>query len=148
MFASTSRVALAALLGVGLTGAAWAQGAPQRPHPPAGARVYFEWPADGAHVGPTVIVRAGLHAMGVAPSGEPVPNTGHHHLLIDAQLPSLNEPLPINNQIVHFSNGETEIQVTLPRGWHKLQLVFADAAHLSFDPPVISKPIHIYVRSR
>lgn len=144
MVSSMSRIIAVALV-VGSTSGALAQDkAAHLPSPP-GASVYFETPTDGAHVGTTVVVRAGLHGMGVAPSGEPVAKTGHHHLLIDTDLAKLPDPLPVNNQIVHFSNGETETSITLSPGWHKLQLVLGDAGHANFSPPLASKPIRIYV---
>ena len=50
---------------------------------PPGAKVYIISPKDGEVVAKTFTVRFGLVNMGVAPAGVKVPNTGHHHLLID-----------------------------------------------------------------
>jgi hypothetical protein len=64
---------------------------------PAGAVVYFIAPQDGATVTSPVTVVFGLKDMGVAPAGVEQEKTGHHHLLIDADMPSgdaLNEPIP------------------------------------------------------
>jgi hypothetical protein len=52
------------------------------------------------------------------------PNSGHHHLLIDTDLPPLNEPIPNDFNHLHFGAGQTEAQVTLKPGPHTLQLLY------------------------
>jgi hypothetical protein len=114
---------------------------------PEGAEVYIISPADGATVGTTFAVRFGLKGMGVAPAGIDMPNTGHHHLLIDvADFPDLNLPLPASKNVVHFGGGQTETQVTLEPGTHTLQLILGDQLHIPFKNPVISKKITITVK--
>ena len=83
--------------------------------------------------------------MGVAPAGVDKPNSGHHHLLIDADLPPLDKPIPNDENHLHFGAGQTEATVTLPRGRHTLQLLLGDAAHVPHDPPVYSKVVVVYV---
>jgi hypothetical protein len=34
------------------------------------------------------------------------PNTGHHHLLIDAKLPSLDQPIPNDFNHLHFGGAD------------------------------------------
>ncbi len=88
----------------------------------------------------------GLKGMGVAPAGIKFDSTGHHHLLIDSELPAdLSQPLAANEKSVHFGKGQTETSVTLPPGKHTLQLVFGDSLHIPHDPPVFSKKITINV---
>jgi len=114
---------------------------------PEGASVYFIEPVDGAVVPPTFTVKFGLKGMGIAPAGTDVPNTGHHHLLIDqVTLPDVALPLPANDQIQHFGKGQTEAQVTLPPGQHTLQLVFANYLHTPHTPPLVSARITITVK--
>lgn len=114
---------------------------------PAGAEVYFESPADGATIRGPVTVRFGLKGMGVAPAGIRFDNTGHHHLLIDTDVPAeLGQPLPATEHVVHFGKGQTETTITLPPGKHTLQLVLGDALHIPHEPPVISKKITIAVK--
>ena len=61
---------------------------------PADAKAYIIWPSDGQVVSAGGFwVRMGLSNAGVAPAGVDVPNTGHHHLLIDTDLPPLDEPI-------------------------------------------------------
>ena len=52
--------------------------------------------------------------MGVAPAGIERLNTGHHHLLIDTKLPSLDDPIPNDFNHLHFGGGQTEATVELP----------------------------------
>jgi hypothetical protein len=113
---------------------------------PEGAEVYFITPRDGYVVSNPVTVRFGLVNMGVAPAGQAVTNTGHHHLLIDLdEPPPLDQPLPMNEQVVHFGGGQTETIIELAPGTHTLQLLVGDHAHIPHEPPVISPKITITV---
>jgi hypothetical protein len=124
-----------------------AQAAPSggRKPSPKDAKVYFIYPTDGAYISPTPIIRFGLLNMGVAPAGFDKPNTGHHHLLIDAELPPLDQPIPNDFNHLHFGAGQTEAKITLPVGPHKLRLLFADANHIPHDPPVYSEVVNVVV---
>lgn len=114
---------------------------------PQGANEYIISPKDGATVGTTFTVKFGLKGMGVAPAGTNVPNTGHHHLLIDVdKLPDMALPLPATDHIKHYGGGQTETQITLPPGKHTLQLVLGDYAHVPFQPVVESKKITVTVK--
>lgn len=113
---------------------------------PAGARVYIVSPASGATVKSPFKVVFGLTGMGIAPAGTQFENTGHHHLLIDTDLPKdMTLPLPADAQHVHFGKGQTETTVTLPPGKHTLQLVLGDHLHIPFNPPVVSEKITVTV---
>jgi hypothetical protein len=112
---------------------------------PKDAKVYFIYPTDGAYITPTPVIRFGLLNMGVAPAGFDKPNTGHHHLLVDAELPPLDQPIPNDFNHLHFGAGQTEAKITLPLGSHKLRLMFADANHVPHDPPVYSDVINVNV---
>jgi hypothetical protein len=114
------------------------------PSPP-GAEVYFVDPADGAKVPGKLKLHFGLRNMGIAPAGSDLPNSGHHHLIIDAELPPLNKPIPSDFNHLHFGAGQTEADVTLPLGKHTLQLLLGDANHVPHNPPVMSKPLTVTV---
>jgi len=122
--------------------------AQERTAPAADAEVYFIAPRDGATVHGPVTVRFGLKGMGIAPAGVKFDNTGHHHLLIDTEMSSLalDAPLPATDKILHFGKGQTETSLTLSKGKHTLEIVFADYLHKSFDPPLHSKMITITVK--
>ena len=134
-----------ALAACALAGLAVAQ---DRTPAPAGAEVYIISPRNGATVHGPVTVQFGLKGMGVAPAGVKFDNTGHHHLLVDTDLSELklDAPLPATEKVIHFGKGQTETTLTLPPGKHTLELVFADYAHMSFNPPLHSQKITIVVK--
>jgi hypothetical protein len=138
---------LVLIAGVTACGLAQAQERPKvGPTPsPSGAEVYFAELKDGATIPPKSVIRFGLKEMGVAPAGADRPNSGHHHLLIDTELPPLDQPVPNDFNHLHFGNGQTEAQVTLKTGSHTLQLLFADKDHIPHNPPVMSALIHVTV---
>jgi hypothetical protein len=118
---------------------------PRTPSAP-GAELYIIAPADNATVTGPVTVRFGLKGMGVAPAGIQLADTGHHHLLVDADLPPLDQPIPADANHVHFGKGQTETTLTLAPGKHTLQLVLGDHLHIPHQPAVVSKKITITVR--
>jgi hypothetical protein len=125
-----------------VTSAAWAA----QTAAPAGAEVYIVSPKDGAKVKGPVTVVFGLKGMGVAPAGIQMENTGHHHLLVDTDMPKdLTQPLPMTDNVKHYGKGQTEVTLDLSPGKHTLQLVFADMLHVPFNPNVVSKKITITV---
>jgi hypothetical protein len=115
---------------------------------PPHASVYFISPKDGDAVISPFKVQFGLSGMGVAPAGVDKPNTGHHHLIIDATLSAqeLKEPIASDATHVHFGGGQTEATVTLPPGKHTLQLVLGDWSHIPFNPPIMSSVITVTVK--
>lgn len=112
---------------------------------PAEVELYFIAPCHGETLASPVTVRFGLRGMGVAPAGIAFPDTGHHHLLIDADLPPLDRPVPADERHIHFGKGQTEAAVTLAPGKHRLRLLLADHLHIPHDPPVVSETITITV---
>ena len=118
---------------------------PARTPSPAGAEVFFITPADGDTVPNPVRVEFGITGMSVAPAGMQAENSGHHHLLIDTDLPALDLPIPADGNHIHFGDGSTWTELTLAPGEHTLQLLLADHAHFPHDPPVMSAPITITV---
>jgi hypothetical protein len=113
---------------------------------PEGASVGFANVADGDVVPPVFVVRFTISGMGIAPAGTQIENTGHHHLLIDVdEMPDLDVPLPMTDNIRHFGKGQTETELSLAEGEHTLQLLLADYAHVPHEPPVMSEVITITV---
>ena len=80
--------ALSLLIYVGASGAALSQAGGPTPSP-AGAAVYFVDLKDGATLPTKATIHFGLRGMGVAPAGSDRANSGHHHLLIDTDVPPL-----------------------------------------------------------
>ena len=113
---------------------------------PANVYLYIGWPNNGETVQGRFKVWFGLRNFGVAPAGVKKDNTGHHHLIVDADLPPMDEPIPNNKNYLHFGKGQTETYLELPPGKHTLQLLMGDQDHIPHDPPIMSKKITITVR--
>ena len=130
------------------SGFAFAAGdAAPAPKAPPGAKVFIVSPKDGATVGPDVTVKFGVEGIALKPAGDATPDSGHHHLLIDAsELPPLAAPIPNDATHKHYGKAQTEDTIHLEPGTHTLQLDFGDAAHRQFDPPLVSKKITIHVK--
>ena len=107
--------------------------------------VFFVEPNNGATVEQEFKVVMGVRGMEVNPAGEIVPNTGHHHLLIDTSPVKKGEVIPADEHHLHFGKGQTETTVKLAPGTHKLQLQFADGKHQSYGP-AMSKTITVIVK--
>ncbi|MFO1073304.1 MAG: DUF4399 domain-containing protein [Geminicoccaceae bacterium] len=113
---------------------------------PPDAKLYIIWPKDHQTIpGGKFWLRMGLRGAGIAPAGVHKEGTGHHHLLIDTDLPPLDEPIPNNANHLHFGAGQTEVRIELPPGTHTLQLILGDADHVPFNPPIVSEKITVTV---
>ena len=143
----TAHVVAMLFVAVASCGAAFAQtqrtGGPTPSAP--GAELYFIDLKDGTTVPAKLKIYFGLRNMGVAPAGSDRENSGHHHLLVDTELPPLDQPIPNDFNHLHFGAGQTEAIVTLSPGRHTLQLLLGDENHVPHNPPIMSKPIRVYV---
>ncbi len=116
---------------------------------PAGAKVFFIEPKNGAEVSNPVQVVMGVEGIEIAPAGTDKPNTGHHHILIDTDVPTgeaAEYALPADEHVRHFGKGQTEASLTLTPGQHTLQLVVGDGNHVPHNPPLASEKITITVK--
>lgn len=102
-------------------------------------------PADGATVASPFKVKFGVEGMDVKPAGDMSANTGHHHLLINADAIKAGEPVPFDDAHLHFGKGQTETEVKLPPGSYTLTLQFANGAHQSYGPG-LSNSIKVTVK--
>ncbi len=102
-------------------------------------------PADGATVSSPFKVRFGVKGMAVAPAGDIVANSGHHHLLVNLDAVAPGEALPFSDRHLHFGRGQTEADVTLAPGSYRLTAQFANGAHLSYGKPM-SHTIRVTVK--
>ena len=94
----------------GLIALEYSKGAPA-------AEVYFITPKNDDIVSGEVVVKFGLQNFGVSPAGLNVNGTGHHHLIIDADLPNLSQPIQADKNHVHFGKGQTEVKLELEPGY-------------------------------
>lgn len=111
----------------------------------SGASVFFITPGNGATVSNPVAIEFGIEGMTVMPAGVEEKYSGHHHLLIDTQLPALDMPIPADSNHIHFGDGSTSTQIELEPGEHTLLLLLGDHLHIPHDPPVTSETITITV---
>ena len=116
----------------------------QTPGTPA-AQVSLLEPADGATVSSPFKVRFGVQGLSVAPAGDIVAGSGHHHLLINLGPVPAGESVPFTDRHLHFGKGQTETEVSLPPGSYKLTAQFANGAHQSYGAP-LSRTIRVTVR--
>ena len=117
----------------------------QRKASAEGARVFFITPADGATVTNPISIEFGVEGMDVVRAGNDQPHSGHHHLLIDTELPDLGLPIPADEHHVHFGDGRTATAISLPPGEHTLQMLLGDHLHIPHDPPLMSEVIRVTV---
>lgn len=113
---------------------------------PGAAEAYFTNLKDGDEIQMPFVAHFGLsQGWGLAPVASPGgAKSGHHHLLIDRDLPlDFKQPLPFNKQYIHFGNGQMEAKLDLVPGEYTLRMLLADDKHLPRF--VYSKPLKIKV---
>ena len=110
-----------------------------------GASVAFVSPRDGDVVASPFRVEFTVSGMELVPAGTEAPFSGHHHILIDTGLPDLDLPVPADEHHLHFGDGSSSTELSLPPGRHTLQLLFADHLHIPHDRPVYSERITVTV---
>jgi len=111
----------------------------------AGPSVMLAEPTNGATVSSPVKLRFVLQGMTLAPAGDVVANSGHHHLLIDTGPVSVGEVIPSDATHLHFGDAQSEAEVSLSPGLHKLTVQFGDGAHRSYGP-AMSQTITVMVK--
>ncbi|MBW3535295.1 MAG: DUF4399 domain-containing protein [Gemmatimonadetes bacterium] len=102
----------------------------------AGAVTIAE-PADGDTVqGPEVHVTLDAAGFTVTMAGDTTPNSGHHHLFLDADVSEPGVPIPAEEgRIVHMGDGSSEYTFTnVSPGEHRLITVVGDALHVPLQP--------------
>ena len=136
-----------ALLAATLPASTLARAQAARTPAPPNAVVYIIWPSNGTVIdGGRFWLRMGQRNMGVAPKGVKMANVGHHHLLVDTELPAMDQQIPNDRNHLHFGAGETEARIELPPGKHTLQLLLGDQDHVPHEPPIYSGRITVTVR--
>ena len=113
------------------------------PPPPAAPvrRVFFVEPQDGATVKSPVKLRFGLEGYELAPvPKDPIKpeqvraGMGHHHVGVNMDcLPAGTEIVKGTPSWVHFGTGNTEIDMQLEPGTHKLTLQLGDDLHRTIE---------------
>jgi hypothetical protein len=107
--------------------------------------VEFVEPKNGATLTSPFKVVFAVKGMIVQPAGDMTANTGHHHLLINAENVSNGVVIPMDDTHKHYGKGQTETEVSLPPGKYKLTMQFANGAHQSYGSQ-LSKSIDVVVK--
>lgn len=61
---------------------------------------------------------------------------GHHHLIVNVNLPDLNQPVPKDGNHIHMGDGSKCKKIELSSGMHTVQALFARGNHIPYDPAV------------
>jgi hypothetical protein len=97
------------------------------------ASVDITSPADGDSV--TLPITLTLSATGVEvvpASGQREEGKGHHHLVIDGDVPADGTALPQPPLVIHLGNGASDKVIdSLPPGPHRVIAVFASGDHVA-----------------
>lgn len=109
-------------------------------------KISFIQPKDGAKLKSPFKVLMKAEGIKVRAAGEAVDEkaSGHHHLLINQGPIPLGQPIPADDQHIHYGKGQTEAEISLAPGAYTLTLQFADGAHRSYGPK-LSQSIKIEV---
>ena len=117
------------------------------PAPLPQPETYFTNLQDGARIETPFRLKFGLSRSGLAAITKDVRDTGHHHLLVNRDLPlDFTKPLPFNDQYRHFGKGQMEAVLDFPPGTYTLRLLLADHKHIPFF--IYSKPMTITVTAK
>ena len=118
----------------------WVSSPLRTPQPEA----YFSNLKDGAQIETPFVLKFGLSRYGLAPITKVVPHAGHHHLLVNRDLPlNFDAPLPFNAQYMHFGKGQMETVLDFRPGTYKLRLLLANDKHIPYF--IYSKPLNVVV---
>jgi hypothetical protein len=108
---------------------------------------YFTNLKDGDRIETPFVLKFGLSRSGLAAITKNVPATGHHHLLVNRDLPlDFKQPLPFNDQYRHFGKGQMEAVLDFKPGTYTLRLLLADHKHIPFF--IYSKPMTVTVTAK
>ena len=107
-----------------------------------GAVVITE-PTTGSTVSSPVKVCMKVDGVMLQPANKGVkPGTGHHHLLVDINLPrDLNKMLDKDSNHIHMGDGSKCKVLKLVSGKHIIRTLFATAAHVPYNPAITSTVI-------
>ena len=103
------------------------------------ASVQIVLPAEGPfEEGSSVMVTLEVSGLTIAPAGTTDPGTGHHHLMIDRDLPVGGLLIPSFPGQVHLGQGQVEYEIEgLDAGEHRVIAVVGDGTHIPLNPWVV-----------
>lgn len=104
------------------------------------ASVQIVLPAEGEILeeGSSVMVTLEVSGLTIAIAGTTDPGTGHHHLMVDRDLPVGGLLIPSFPGQVHLGQGQVEYEIEgLDAGEHMIIAVVGDGTHVPLDPWVV-----------
>ena len=103
------------------------------------ASVQIVLPAEGPfEEGSSVMVTLEVSGLTIEPAGTTDEGTGHHHLMVDRDLPVGGLPIPSFSGQVHLGEGQLEYEIEgLDAGEHMVIAVVGDGMHIPLDPWVV-----------
>lgn len=124
------------------------EGLPALPAVPEGAKVFFANLKDGDVVSSPLKIEMGASSIKVDTAGPIIAGVGHHHLIIDAgdSIPT-GTIIPMDSVHKHFGRAQTQTEITLVPGKHKLTLQFADGLHRSYGA-IMANTITVEVKKK
>ncbi len=106
---------------------------PELPAIPEGAKVMFSNLKQGDVVSSPFKVQMGVEVIRIDTAGPVVAGSGHHHIIIDGpDSLAAGEIIPKDSTHLHFGKGQTEAELTLAPGKHRITLQMADGLHRSY----------------
>ena len=88
--------------------------------------------------GSSVTITLEVSGLTIAPAGTMDEGTGHHHLMVDRDLPVGGLPIPTFRGQVHLGGGQTEYVIEgLDVGEHIVIAVVGNGTHMPLDPWVV-----------
>jgi hypothetical protein len=101
-------------------------------------RVFWVEPADGATVKSPVKLRFGIESYELAavPTGDVTAarkGMGHHHVGVDTECLPAGTVIPKANPWVHHGGAQTEMDMQLTPGKHRLTLQLGDDTHTTIE---------------
>lgn len=114
-------------------------GVPDLPAVPEGAKVVFKNLKNNDVITSPFKLEMGTEVMRIDTAGPVVAGSGHHHLMINGpdSIPA-GAVIPKDSLHIHFGKGQTEYELVLPEGKHKLTLQMADGIHRSYGGKLAS----------
>lgn len=103
-------------------------------------RVTILEPEDGAELdGRSVLIALGAENIQIAPAGDTLPGTGHHHLFINAPPSNPGDPIPAGiANVVHLGKAQASHELTnLAPGEYMVIAAIGDLVHRRIDPQVM-----------
>lgn len=107
---------------------------PALPAIPEGSKVMFKNLKQGDVVSSPLKIEMGVDVIKIDTAGPVVAGSGHHHIIVDGpdSLAAGTTVPPADATHFHFGKGQTEAELNLAPGRHRLTLQFADGLHRSY----------------